>query len=976
MSAHYQPDGTDGESNIVKVKCSDAKPSVLTHGLQHLRHLPCDDPVRHMTHAIGPAAFISLHGGGGVSSYHPDGGIRATLQSPTEFTGLTGTKLPGRIAGWGPGASLALLDSELRPLVHATDPLDIRVCLAAERSPELVTAGVGNVCVWCLAHLVCKMRVLEGLGQDDVFTQLALAPPTSAHQHHRAFAACETAVSLIDLTEGRLLEKRRNLHLREITSLVHYPLLDCLVTASRDVSIRVWGPEGDLLIAFVGHTGLVTALACCPLSGLIISASLDGTLRCWSLEEGDQVQVVLIEGGNPPLALGGPGTGGTFFSFSERGVDFWKMTSLYSLHCKLGVAGGGPMWQITTPPCPPPYPPRALCVRGDRTLALVDAETGAILTAFSLGVGRRVRSADYCLPKETLLVLTEEGAVLRASALTNPATGLDEWQGTWQEPWSKAKQAEGEGDSPPPSPGAASCLVLYSAVTDHAQALEDWRDLQELCGQRAIKRRSLHDAENWFLVMLGQEGGCVSALKWDSGEVLCRAPAHSSQNVTALLADPENSYLFSTGEDRTVSVWKVCPFTPECLSLYLSLSCEHAPVRLASLAPQLALAFQEPDSTTYSLVHLCLETQSRTDHPPSQDHLDSITGLCVCPDMGVLASSSRDGTIRIWDDENRLLRTLQLNAEPECLAYCGQRGGLLLGIRGDLYRIPITQLLPQDLHLQLLCAKQFDPIPDLPITQARTEANTDRSVSSVGDEEQCSQAEKASNTDYAALVVRSRDLETLQQRALESRKKKPSNNRRTKKEAFARYLKLVYRDPLKIELPVEETIDLQGALFSSRRYAELRYAEQAFHSQSQARLLEQRAEVEQEEGSSSVQRTPWGHVPNSVLLEQLWPEMVVENTVPRKPWALREGLGLLSENDGGEVKFLVYDDDDDDDDDDDELNVRHLMEKQDTRPRLTTPLLPLPPPPHHGESHAQIQSPQAPSYCEALETRTPTNAYP
>lgn len=75
-----------------------------------------------------------------------------------------------------------------------------------------------------------------------------------------------------------------------------------------------------------------------------------------------------------------------------------------------------------------------------------------------------------------------------------------------------------------------------------------------------------------------------------------------------------------------VLVWKVCPFTPECLSLYLSLSCEQAPVRLASLAPQLALAFQEPDSATYSLVHVCLETQRRTDHPPSQDHLDSITG--------------------------------------------------------------------------------------------------------------------------------------------------------------------------------------------------------------------------------------------------------------------------------------------------------------------------------------------------------------
>ncbi|KAJ8368870.1 hypothetical protein SKAU_G00088980 [Synaphobranchus kaupii] len=904
MSTQYQPNRTDNGTNGEKVKRGDARPSVLTHGLQHLQHLPSDDPVRHVTHSEGPAAAVlSLHGGGVVRTYRPDGQLCGTLQSPVEYTGLTGTKLLGRVAGWGPGSNLALLDGELRPVAHAPDPLDVRACQTAERSMELVTAGAGNVCVWCLYHLRCKVRVQEGLGPDDAFTLLALAPPT-AGRHHRAFAVCGSAVALVDLTEGRLLEKRRSLHQGEITSLVHCPLLDCLVTASQDTSIRVWGPDWDPLITFVSHTGVVTALACCPVSGQIISASLDGTLRCWSLEEEDQVQLVHVEGGAPPLGLGGPGAGGTFYSFSERGVDLWGMSSLYHLHCRLGADGyhGGPVRQIVVPRCPPPYPPRALCVSGHRSLALVDVETGAVLTSFVLGAGRRVRAADYCLHKETLLVLTAQGAVLRASALTNPATGLDDWRGTWEEPWPRGKRVDGEGDGWRPGPGPASCLALYNAVTDHKEALEDWQELRELGDLRAIKRRSRLDARNW------------------------------------------SAFLLPVWEDKAVQVWRVCPLSPDCLSPLLSLSCGQPPLHLATLGSLLALALEEPHSATYRLLHLCLETQSSTDHQPSQGHLDYITGVCACPQMGVLASSSRDGTIRIWDDENRLLRILQLNAEPECLAYCGQRGDLLLGIKGDLYRIPKTQLLPHDLHIQLLYAEQLDPIPGLLISKTRPHGNTHSigCVSScVEDEETHSEEEETTDTEYTALLARCRDLQTLQQGAavLGGKKKKLPMTRRTKKEAFARYLKLVFPEPLKVEIPDE--FDLQGALFPPRRPAELhpRTPPGGGHT------------------NASIQRSLLGHIPNSVLLGQLWPGALLESTLPQRPWALREGLGQLDENDVGEVTLLVCDDDDDDDDDEDELHLRHLLEKQDTIPRQMSPPPPAIPP---IEERARFRAPKRP----------------
>lgn len=86
------------------------------------------------------------------------------------------------------------------------------------------------------------------------------------------------------------------------------------------------------------------------------------------------------------------------------------------------------------------------------------------------------------------------------------------------------------------------------------------------------------------------------------------------------------SLLPLSGEDKAVLVWRVFPYAEECLSLHLNLFCGQPPLYLALLGPLLALAFQELNSATYSMVHFNLLNQSRTDHPPSEDHVDSITG--------------------------------------------------------------------------------------------------------------------------------------------------------------------------------------------------------------------------------------------------------------------------------------------------------------------------------------------------------------
>ncbi|XP_046707334.1 WD repeat-containing protein 97-like [Silurus meridionalis] len=507
-------------------------PHVLSHGLQHVSHFPCEDEVTLMSCGVAEDGFLSLHRSGRVRFYTSDGSLKAPpTRNTVPYKGVAFTHVPGRLVGWGGGEKLTLLDTNLTPLTYAQDELDIRVCQMLKGSRELVTAGAGNVCVWSLGHMVCRVRVVDGFEDECVFTQLALVPG-AAQKAPRALAVCGRSVSVVDLKQGSVLEHRTNLHRREITALVYCPLQDVVVTASKDVTMRVWGSHWELLMTFVGHTAVVTSLLLCPMSGLLLSSSLDSTLRYWSLQTGDQVKILTPPTGSaPPLSVGGPSSASTFFSFSTSNVDFWTFNRLYELHCKLREDSDvRPIRQILATPPGPRYPSRVVCVHGESDVTLVAAGTGEVITVFRGGV--RVRCADYCLYREVLMVLTDEGAVIKASTLTNPGTLLDTW----------TNRENGRGK--------ACCMAIYCHVVDEETLLEEWKNLQEERGEKPRLRKQLEEDKNRFLVMLGHHSGCVSVMQMDSGRVQYTGSAHNGQNITIIQAYPENNLLLTAAAQR------------------------------------------------------------------------------------------------------------------------------------------------------------------------------------------------------------------------------------------------------------------------------------------------------------------------------------------------------------------------------------------------------------------------------------------
>ncbi|XP_066537631.1 WD repeat-containing protein 97 isoform X2 [Hoplias malabaricus] len=868
----YPAGGAEGESWARNVKWKTEKLSghdisVLTHGLQHVQNVPCEDTVKYMSGGVGAGGFLSVHHNGCVRFYHPDGRLRnssITLKLSVPYEGLISTNLPDRLVGWGPGNTLTLLDSQLTPLTHARDTLDIRVCQVIEGSEEFVTAGA--------------------------------AP--AADKGLRVLAVSDRTVSVLDLRQGCVLEHKTNLHLRKITGVVYCQLQESVVTASKDMTIKVWGPDWDLLMSFVGHTAVVNALLLCPVSGLLLSSSLDRTLRCWNLQTGDQVQTVSIAvGTDPPLTVGGPSALGTFFSFSRTSVDFWTFSNIYELHCRLDGDVYGPVRQILAPPTQLHYPSRIVCVHGKSEVTLVAAETGAVLTTFR--AKGQVRCVDYCLCKEILLVLSEEGTVIRASTLTSPMTLLDERQPDW---WSGKEKVD---------IGLACCMALYSDVAEPQRALDEWRSLQQ---QKEFKMRSrtlLDSDNNRFLIVLGHCGGHISVMEMHSGKVQYTSSAHSGQNVCSIQAYPNNSCILTAGEDNAVLLWRVFPHAQECLSVHISVLCAHTPVCVALLGSLLTTGLQQPQSATYSLVQYDLTTQSRMDHPPEHDHSSTITGFCMCQKLRVFASCSQDGTVRIWDEENRLLRTLELNAEPECVEFNGDRGELLLGIKGDLYRIHYTHILPPDLQLQFLYNEDLsDPVPD-PLFSCRL-IHKQRSVSSpVSEVEGPEKQGDLKDPEFKCLLVRNTDLRSLQSGETHNKMKTTAYTPQARREAFNRYIKLLYKEPVHINIPDDDPFDLDTVLFQPKPPEQRNITPPIQDGIFPNRSLGKKLDRTQETSPVPSHQSLLGFVPNSVLVQQLWPDMVVEDTVSPKPLKLRDDLShKTEENEEEELQLFFYEDED------------------------------------------------------------------
>ncbi|XP_068093933.1 WD repeat-containing protein 97 isoform X2 [Hyperolius riggenbachi] len=776
---------------VAMMKKEDAKPLVLNHGLEPMRHLSFLTKLRCVKHVSEQQCLFSLDCDGNVHLHHEDGRILSHTQLPWPISGLLYADGVDHYVAWSQ-KELLLLDKTFALVSQSSVKDNVFCCVYYPGRKLVLSGGDGGVSVWNFGLSRRSLVLQQSLGVKPQDKVTIIAIDAESHTGCTCLAVCGTSVWEFDLTDGSLRRVRKNLHLRTITSLVYSEILRLLITGSRDQTIKVWAGEGHLIAVFVGHTGPITALSLSTSSLILISGSEDETVRMWDLNTQEQVEEQKISGS--VIGVEAFGHSETYvLSYSSFGVYMWQRQHLYQLHCLLGTsvaevrASGRHL------------PARALCVGTEGAIRLISADSGDVISTLLVGRDQSLLGADYCIYKETVCVLLEDGKLLKANALDNPMSVLSTME-------------------PNNEQALPRCFTLYSYIVDVEVAVAEWKQVLVRKGDRGQHGKEM---KNKFFILTGTEAGTLCVYDWSSCQILFQTEAHSPGQVTCLTSDPKNNYIISAGSDSMVKVWRFFPYSAGSLSLHMSFSCSHPVGRMCSFKSQLFVAFHDTQSAAYSLVQYCLRTGNRKEHPPTDDHQDQITGLCSCAALRLVATSGRDGKIRLWDEDNRLIRTLCLNSTPDCLAFTGDRGDLLVAIHSHLYRINLFKHLPRSYQVKIMCMKPPSVTRDPPITipsdylmslseDDRRRLSQPQSLlhgyfaESLHAEHDGKNGEQEQG--YSLLSARDQDLNLILQGKIRPRKK-PKRSKDTRREAMERYLQLFYRQRPRIVISEEDDIN-------------------------------------------------------------------------------------------------------------------------------------------------------------------------
>ena len=246
--------------------------------------------------------------------------------------------------------------------------------------------------------------------------------------------------------------------------------------------------------------------------------------------------------------------------------------------------------------------------------------------------------------------------------------------------------------------------------------------------------------------MFGGEKSGHIALLFSSGNLVSMpyaCPAHDG-HVTKLFAsrdvirpfsdDPDSSAatqtaLVSYGTDNMLNIWclRVKASNQIFLKLLMSIHTELEPVLGRLLGSIICLSFLDnrivmlntlqrcrPDSRIIATSH-SLSRMSLLTHQAEDDHTGSVISLECCPSMGIFATSSKDGHIKIWNKDNHLVSEIDFGKSLASVCFANLQGDLLVGFQKHISLIKAKDYLP-DTILEMRQSSPHTDCVEQPLT--------------------------------------------------------------------------------------------------------------------------------------------------------------------------------------------------------------------------------------------------------------------
>lgn len=284
-----------------------------------------------------------------------------------------------------------------------------------------------------------------------------------------------------------------------------------------------------------------------------------------------------------------------------------------------------------------------------------------------------------------IYVLLKSGRILVHSCNTNPCVTLENWV-------------------PSNSEEDIICIALVS-LYDMMFGTIATRVSSLKC---TINRPKLSS-----LLFGGLRSGYITLLHGTGLSMLYQQPAHygciiamkSCQKTMMSSAD-----LVSLGDDNILKLWMIhvnenenqYVITLKCIG---SIHLEPHPCHFELLGSTLCLVYEEKkvDMLDIEILKASSSVMEYRNipvltHQAEDDHVGMITSLASSLQLGLFATCSVDGHIKLWNKENNMVTEIGLGHPLASVSFGSDQGELVVGIQKDLYLVMPLDYLPPNYH--------------------------------------------------------------------------------------------------------------------------------------------------------------------------------------------------------------------------------------------------------------------------------------
>jgi WD40 repeat protein len=497
--------------------------------------------------------------------------------------------------------------SRLERIIPAHNPgAPITVALHPAGNQFLTAAGDGTVTTW------------DNMTGKELLRLNGLSAAYSPDGKRLAIVLPNRTVQLLDLATGKKISLAGQVDAN--LTVAFSPDGTRLATVAANNIPKVWDARtGQELVAFRGHTDLVSSAVFSPDGTRLLTASDDHTARVWDTSTGEQV---LNLSGHFDRVIGAQYSpdGKWIATISGNEVYIWDAKS-----GERSLTLAGHQDAIYTLAFSPDS--TRLATGGlDRKIIVWDVMTGKELMKLAGHTGA-VRGVAFSQNGESLISSSDDGTVrfwdVRPSRelLTIPANGA-------------SGQIALNGDG------------THLAATDGAGGIQIWdpfagKKLATLANAGSNTSDIAMDRQGKRLFTAGQDG---KIRIWDAvtGTLLTTIAAHIG-SLNAIAVSPDGKRLATASSDYNVKIWDTSSDKISSNPL----------LTLGSLWAVDAVAFNA-DGTRFAsgnqngtIFHW--DTASGEILHILRGHTDSVTAVVFSPDGRQIATASSDSTAKVWD---------------------------------------------------------------------------------------------------------------------------------------------------------------------------------------------------------------------------------------------------------------------------------------------------------------------------------------